>query len=78
MPEVPYTGNIITSEGLGPDREKVKATTEMPILEDKPALHHLLGMVKYLTQYVPGEAEIAAPLQELVRKDVAWQRRLNT
>ncbi|KAI2648145.1 Retrovirus-related Pol polyprotein [Labeo rohita] len=45
----------------------------MPPPEDKQALQRLLGMTKYLAQYIPKEASLMAPLRQLLRKDAVWQ-----
>ena len=65
VPEVLYMGNFISAQGLRPDDTNVKAITSMPDPEDRPALQRLLGMVKYLTKYIPNESEITAPLRHL-------------
>ena len=65
VPVVRYMGNLVSSEGLKPDKEKVKAIVEMPKPKDKKALQRLLGMVKYLAQYIPNESDITSPLREL-------------
>ena len=40
--------------------------------ESKQDLRRLLGMVNYLSQYIPNMSEITAPLRSLLRKDVQW------
>ncbi|XP_059415130.1 Fc receptor-like protein 5 [Carassius carassius] len=70
---VKYMGHIISPEGLRPDEAKVKAIMDMPPPEDKQGLQRLLGMTKYLAQYIPNEASITAPLRQLLRKDAVWQ-----
>ena len=44
----------------------------MPKPEDKKALQRLLGMVKYLTQYIPSESDITSPLRELLKEYTQW------
>lgn len=33
----------------------------------------MLGMTRYLAQYIPDEATLTAPLRMLLRKDMMWQ-----
>lgn len=56
-----------------PYMAKDKANAEMPPSPDKAGLQRMLGMIKYLAQYIPGEATITAPLRQLLRKDNVWQ-----
>ena len=70
---VKYLGNLVASSGLRPDPEKVRAISEMPVPSDRTALQRLLGMVKFLSQYIPDESSITAPLRSLLKKNVAWQ-----
>ncbi|XP_041439819.1 uncharacterized protein K02A2.6-like [Xenopus laevis] len=71
--KVHYMGHIISSEGVMPDPDKVKAISEMPSPHDKKSLQRLLGMIRYLAQYIPHEASITAPLRLLLSKDTMWQ-----
>ena len=71
--KVNYMGNIITDEGIKPDLRKVEAIVDMPQPEDKHALQRLLGMVKYLAQYIPNESDITAPLRQLLKDNIEWQ-----
>ena len=71
--EVNYLGNIITPEGIKPDPKKISAIANMPTPHDRQSLLRLLGMVKYLSAYIPHESIITAPMRALLRKDVAWQ-----
>lgn len=70
---VKYMGHVITSEGVKVDSAKVKAIVDMPLPTDRASLQRMLGMVKYLSQYIPGEATTTAPLRQLLRKDSVWQ-----
>lgn len=70
--QVKYLGNIVSADGFKPDPDKIKAITEMPKPESKQELQRLLGMVNYLSQYIPNMSEITAPLRTLLRKDSQW------
>ena len=67
--EVKYLGNIISPQGLKPDPHKI----DVQCPEDRTGLLRLLGMVKYLAQYIPNDSSITAPLRSLLKKEAAWQ-----
>ena len=71
--QVRYMGNLVTGDGLKPDNDKIKAILEMPQPTDTKSLQRLLGMVKYLAQYIPNESDITAPLRELLKQDAEWK-----
>ena len=74
--EVPYVGHLITSRGLKPDPEKVRAVMEMPAPDSKEAVKRFLGFIQYLAKFLPMLAEEEEPLRELTREDVIfhWDR----
>ena len=63
-PDVPYIGHVLTSYGLKPDPSKVRAVEEMPSPADKPALLRFLGMVNYMSKFIPNLANLIQPLRE--------------
>ena len=70
---VTYMGNIVSKHGLKPDKRKVQAMVDMPPPNDVPSLQRLLGMARYLSQYIPNKSTITAPMRELLKKNVDWQ-----
>ena len=66
--EVPYIGHALTSNGLKPDPRKVDAVEGMPSPVDKPALLRFLGMVNYMSKFIPYLAYLTQPLRELLHK----------
>lgn len=70
--EVKYLGHILSREGIKPDPSKVRAIMEMETPEDKPALERFLGMVAYLSKFIPHLSTLTEPLRELKQKEVAW------
>ena len=65
---VRYVGYLVTEQGLKPDDEKIYAIVNMSPPTDVPSLQRLLGMTKYLSQYIPNESKITAPLRGLLKK----------
>ena len=72
MREVPFIGHVATSEGLRADPAKVRAIREMPRPENVAAVQRILGMVQYLSKFLPRLSDITKPLRDLTRQDVEW------
>ena len=70
---VKYLGHIISREGISPDPEKVRAIAELPIPKNKAELRRCLGMVKFLSQYIPNESTVTEPLRRLLHDDTEWE-----
>ena len=71
--EVTYMGNIIGNGVVKPDYEKVRAIVEMPAPTCKKDIQRLLGMLNYLSQYIPNMSTITVPLRNLLKKDVLFE-----
>ena len=69
---MPFIGHITTSKGLCIDPAKVKAIQKMPAPTDKAGVQRVLGMVQYLSKFLPNLADITKPLRDLAQKDVPW------
>lgn len=54
------------------DRDKFSATMIMETPESKNELETLLGILTYLTKFLPNLAEITSPMIELLRKDIEF------
>ena len=78
LSEVPYMGHLLTSNGLKPDPEKVRAVKEMPIPdgatrgEKVKAVQRFLGFVNYLAKFLPKLSDACEPLRRLTDKDTIW------
>ena len=67
-----FMGHLITSKGLEPDPDKVKAVKEMPEPTTKQELKSLLGFVNYLSKFIPKLSEVAQPLRDLTAKEAKF------
>ena len=65
LSEVRYAGHLFTSTGLRVDPSKVIAVEEMPTPSNKASVRRLLGVVNYLSRFVPQLADMAEPLRAL-------------
>ena len=72
MSEVPYMGHLLTSSGLRPDPQKVKAVLDMPKPDGVQAVQRFLGFVNYLAKFLPRLSDLSEPLRRLTDKDAVW------
>ena len=71
--EVMFYGHVLSADGLRPDHKKVKAVQNATAPRNPREVKSLLGMAQYLARYVPGYADITAPLRALTKEDVTWK-----
>ena len=65
-------GTQISEKGISPDPEKVRAVKEMPSSSFKQDLQRFLGMIAYLSKFIPQLSEETHFLRELLKKDSLW------
>lgn len=65
--KVSHMGNALSSDGVAPDPEKVRAISEMSAPTDAKAVTRSLGLANYLMRFVPSFADTAAPLREVTK-----------
>lgn len=70
--EVKYLGHVISKDGVRPDPQKVCAILDMPTPTDRVGLQRFLGMVTYLSKFVPNFSALTGQLRQLLKKDVGW------
>lgn len=64
-----YLGHEISSYGIGPDPNKIKAIKQIEQPKNKKELRSYLGLCSYYRKFIKGFAEIAAPLHPLTHDD---------
>lgn len=77
MSEVTFMGHKVGSEGLKVDPEKVKAINDMEPPKGIEELRRFLGLVNYVTKFVPKAAEVMQPLHNLRKNGVPWTWSVN-
>ena len=70
--ELKYLGHIISPDGVKADPAKVAAIVDTPVPECKEDVRRFIGLINYLSKYCPNLSSIAAPLRDLMKKDVVW------
>ena len=70
--EVKFHGHLFSQDGLKTDPEKVRAIVKMPRPTDKSGVQRLLGMINYVSKFIPNMSDLTAPLRQLLHQDVEW------
>ena len=66
---VTFFGTVYDANGAHPDPKKVDAIHKMPPPDNKQQLQHFLGMVTYLSPFLPSLSTHTAPLRKLLKKE---------
>ncbi|GFU17381.1 retrovirus-related Pol polyprotein from transposon opus [Nephila pilipes] len=72
--EVKYVGQIISKSGVKPDPDHIKAIVAMPTPKSKTEVRRLLGMVNFLSRFIPNVSNVTAPLREIIHEIVEFNR----
>ena len=73
QPELPYLGEVVTSQGVKPDPAKVQAIEDMPTPKDQSDLQRILGLVTYMSRFIPNKSNRTSVLRSLLEKVEYWQ-----
>jgi hypothetical protein len=68
-----FHGHLLTSDGVKPDPEKIKAIEKMPPPTDAGGVARLNGMINYLSRFLPRLSQIMQPIRKLSHKGIAWE-----
>ena len=66
--ELDYFGHFLTTDGIKPQTEKIKAISEMKPPTNQKGVSELLGMVGYYRKFISRFADAARPMTKLTRK----------
>ena len=71
-----FFGCLYDANGVHPDPGKVDAVHALPAPTNVTELQEFLGLVTYLSPFIPGLSTLTAPLWELLKKDTdfSWNR----
>lgn len=70
--EVTYVGHTFGAKGLKANEEKIKVIKQMQAPTNKKELQCFMGMVNYLSKFIPNLASVNKSLRELFEKEVEW------
>ena len=70
--EITFLGHIISKDGVRADDSKIAAIVNMTEPTDVAELRRYLGMVNYLSRYLPHLSSVLRPLNDLLVKETVW------
>ena len=70
--ELHYLGNILTTYGIKPQTEKIKAICDMKPPTNQKGVREFLGMVGYYRKFINRFADAARAMTKLTRKDTKF------
>ena len=71
--ELHYLGHLLTTEGIKPQPEKVKAISELKPPTTSKGVREFLGMVGYYRKFISRFADAARPLTRLTRREIKFE-----
>jgi hypothetical protein len=71
--EIHYLGDIISSEGISVDPEKVKDIMEWPVLKNAHEVRSFMGLAGYYWRFVVGFSKIVKPITTLQHNGVKYE-----
>jgi hypothetical protein len=69
LPEVKFMGHILTKNGMKVDKERLQGIQDIPTPQDKAAVQRFIGIMNYISRFIPNLSDILKPLNELTHKD---------
>lgn len=70
--QIVYLGHTVSSRGVQPNPEKIRAICNYPPPKDVTELQRFLGMAGYYRRFIPNYATLMKPLTQLLRKSVTF------
>ncbi len=72
--KIMFVGHSVTSDGIAPDPNKVRAIMAMPEPSCVADVRRVMGMANYLGKFVPPLASFTCPLKDLLseKNELCW------
>ena len=69
---IAFLGHVVDENGVRAHPDKIKAVIEMKPPTNTTELKGFMGMVNFMSKYVPSLSTLMSPLSMLLRKDNSW------
>ncbi|XP_039451539.1 uncharacterized protein K02A2.6-like [Culex pipiens pallens] len=70
---VKFYGHVLTTEGLQPDHTKISTIKHYPVPTSRTELHRFIGMVTYLSRFIPNLSAAFTRLRRLISEKEPWR-----
>ena len=67
-----FFGHVFSGNGIEPCEDKIEAIVQASEPKSPEEVRSLLGMVQYLSRFIPNYSSIVEPLRILTKKDTPW------
>ena len=71
--QIKFFGTLFGADGAQPDPDKTEEIRNLPAPKNVTELQQFLGMIQYMSPFIPKLAEHTAPLRALTKKDTKWE-----
>ncbi|KAL2098399.1 hypothetical protein ACEWY4_007606 [Coilia grayii] len=72
QPQLRFLGHIVDANGIRADTKKVRAIRELEVPTNVHELKRAMGMINYMSKYIPDMATVPSPLYDLLKGKTAW------
>lgn len=73
VPRIKFFGCFYDADGVHPDPAKVADVHALPAPRNTNEMQQFLGIVQYMSPFIPNLADRTEPLRALIRKESEWQ-----
>ena len=73
LPRLTFFGHEVTKSGVNCSEEKVAAIQDATAPKNASEARSFMGLVQYVSRFIPNLSSVAEPIQKLIRKGVKFE-----